>query len=44
MRYCPFCNGELVEIDDIGSEGCEICGTTFELLPMKKEVIDEQSK
>ena len=44
MRNCPFCNGELVEIDRIGTEGCELCGTTFSLLPMKREDKNEQPK
>ena len=36
MRYCNMCNGELHEIDDIGTEECQKCGTIFKLVPMEK--------
>ena len=43
MRTCNLCNGELVEIDEIGTEECLKCGTIFRLLPMEKSE-DESDK
>lgn len=38
VRHCNFCKGELIEIDNIGTEECELCGTVYRLLPpMEKE-------
>ena len=36
MRYCPLCNGELEEIDRCGTEECQICGTTYSIMPMER--------
>ena len=44
MRTCNFCNGELVEIDEYGTEEeCLKCGTIFRLLPMERTK-DESTK
>lgn len=37
MNLCPICNGYLEEIDNIGTEECELCGTIFKLLPMERK-------
>ena len=42
MRYCPLCNGELEEIDNIGTEECQICGTTYSIKGMEFQDEPEQ--
>lgn len=32
-----MCNGELHEIDDIGTEECQKCGTIYQVLPMERK-------
>ena len=45
MIYCPFCNGRVMEIDKFGTETeCELCGTTYSILPMKRNGEDESDK
>lgn len=44
MRTCPICNGELEEIDEIGTEECLKCGTTYNLLGMKMRREDEPTE
>ena len=44
MRTCNFCNGKLEETDQYGTEECELCGTTYSMLPMKRSDNDESNK
>ena len=43
MRTCPICNGILYETDKFGTEEeCELCGTTYRILPKVRK--DEQKQ
>ena len=34
---CPICNGRIIETDKYGTEEeCELCGTTFKIIPMER--------
>ena len=45
MIYCPFCNGRVMETDKFGTETeCELCGTVYKVLPMKRSEKDESNQ